>query len=61
MRKVKIERGAPVKAPLSKGSWIAEGKTEGIDTENVTFHNSVGKESLRRSIPSTTSWSPSPY
>ena len=40
-------------APLSKGSWIAEGKTEGIDTEIVTFPNEK-KESLRRSIPSVT-------
>ena len=51
--KEKNECGTPVEAPLSKGSWIAEGKTEGIDTENVTFRNSVGRESLWRSIPST--------
>ena len=49
------------KAPLTKGSWIAEGKTEGIDTENVTFRDLVGKESLRRSIPSVTYGATSPY
>ena len=45
-----------VEAPLSKGSWIAEGKPEGIDRERDSFHF----ESLR-STSSTTSWSPFPF